>query len=169
MREARDRLIRRAGTARDAGHLSSILNEIIGLGGTTAMETPLSEAEFSRYFLIGPDVFACYVAEDATNGEPVGFQALTRHPELPEGWADIATFARQRPRLPGVGTALFAVTRSMARDLGLVAINAAIRADNHSGLTYYERMGFQTYRTLPAIPLRDGTPVDRILKRYDIA
>lgn len=133
------------------------------------METPLSEAEFTRYFLLGPDVFACHVAEDATSGEPIGFQALTRHPGLPDGWADIATFARQRPRLPGVGTSLFAATRSMARELGFIAVNAAIRADNRGGLIYYEKMGFETYRIVPAVPLQDGRPVDRILKRYDVA
>ncbi len=162
------RLMVRAGIAKDARYLCPMLNEIIGRGGTTAMETPLSETEFTRYFLLGPDVFACHVAEDPTSGEPVGFQALTRHPELPEGWADIATFTHQRPRLPGVGTGMFAVTRSILRKLGLVAVNAAIRADNRGGLAYYEKMGFETYRTLPAIPLQNGTPVDRILKRYDV-
>jgi len=73
-----------------------------------------------------------------------------------------------KPKLPGVGTALFAVTRMRARELGLIAINAAIRVDNRSGLAFYEKMGFRTYRTLHDVPLSDGTPIDRVLKRFDV-
>jgi hypothetical protein len=40
--------------------------------------------------------------------------------------------------------------------------------DNRVGLAFYEKMGFRTYETLRRVPLRDGTPVDRILKRYDV-
>jgi ribosomal protein S18 acetylase RimI-like enzyme len=70
------------------------------------------------------------------------------------------------PKTPGVGTALFAASRTLAADLGVVAINATIRADNRGGLAYYEKMGFRTYRTLEAVKLQDGRAVDRILKRY---
>jgi len=155
--------------AADAKLLANILNEIIRAGGTTALETPFSPSQFADAFLQGPDFIACFVAHDTVSGERVGFQSLERHRELPEGWADIGTFARMQPKLPGVGTALFAVTRMKARELGLVAINAAIRADNRGGLAFYEKMGFETYGTQRAMPLRDGTPVDRILKRYDVA
>jgi hypothetical protein len=41
---------------------------------------------------------------------------------------------RRSPRLPGVGAALFPATCAVAETLGLVAINAAIRADNVPGL-----------------------------------
>ena len=163
-----DRLIVRAAVTDDVGPLAGILNEIIQVGGTTALETPLSQAEFTRYFLHGPDFLTCYVAQGSATRLLVGFQALARHPDLPERWADIATFARMNPKLPGVGTALFAVTRMKARKLGLIAINAAIRADNRSGLAFYEKMGFRTYRTLHAIPLKNGMPIDRVLKRFDV-
>ena len=66
------------------------------------------------------------------------------------------------------GTALFERTKAAARALGLVAIGATIRADNHSGLPFYEKMGFRTYDVARAVPLGDGTPVDRIRKRYDL-
>lgn len=153
----------------DAAPLTRLLNDIIAAGGTTAMEEPLTEGGLTDYFLSGPDVWCCHVAEEASTGEPVGFQAVCRYPDLPSGWGDIATFARRAPKLPGVGTALFPRTVAAARACALVAINAAIRADNASGLAYYEKMGFRTYRTLAAVPLADGTPVDRILKRYDLA
>lgn len=168
MGESEGSLIVRAAATENAGSLVNILNEIIRVGGTTAMEEPLSQAEFRKYFQHGSNFLSCYVAKYVTTHELVGFQALGRPPELPDNWADIATFARISPKLPGVGTALFAVTSLKARELGLVAINAAIRADNHGGLAFYEKMGFKTYSTLRAVPLKDGTPIDRVLKRYDV-
>ncbi len=159
----------RVAVAADAGPLADILNDIIRAGGTTAYETPFNAATFTEAFLLGPDFISCLVAEDPVTRAPIGFQSLERHSELPQGWADIGTFARMQPKVPGVGTALFAATRVMARDLGIVAINAIIRADNQRGLAFYDKLGFQTYRTLPAVPLKDGTPVDRILKRYEVS
>jgi hypothetical protein len=51
----------------------------------------------------------------------------------------------------------------------ILAVNATIRADNHSGLPYYEKMGFTTYKIVEAAPLKNGTPVDRICKKYSFA
>jgi RimJ/RimL family protein N-acetyltransferase len=158
----------RSSVSADAEPLCELLNEIIRVGGTTAYETPFSVSGFIESFLQGPDFICCFVAEDAITGTVAGFQSLERIDDLPQGWADIGTFARTWPKVPGVGTALFAATRTTASDLGLVAINAAIRADNLGGLAFYEKMGFRTYATLPKVPLKDGTPVDRILKRYDV-
>jgi putative intracellular protease/amidase len=62
------------------------------------------------------------------------------------------------------GTALFARSKIWAGERDVVAINAAIRADNQSGLAYYEKMGFRNYQIVKGVPLRDGTPVDRIFK-----
>jgi GNAT superfamily N-acetyltransferase len=100
------------------------------------------------------------------DGVALGFQALVRNPDLPAAWGDIATFTRREPRRPGVGSALFGATRRAARELGLEAINATIRADNYAGIPYYEKMGFQTYSVAAGIPLLDGTPVDRVSKVY---
>jgi L-amino acid N-acyltransferase YncA len=150
----------------DVSPLCDILNAIIRIGGTTALEEPLTEAKFTEYFIGGAQFLACLVAEDARSGSLLGFQALSRHPDLPKDWADIATFAKTEPKTPGVGTALFATTWTRARALKLAAINAEIRADNCGGLAYYEKMGFETYKVLKGVPLRSGAPVDRILKRY---
>nr|WP_084365953.1 hypothetical protein [Rhizobium sp. RU36D] len=159
----------RPATAADLPAMCHILNDIIDRGGMTAIEARLSEADMDLWFVSGDDVLLSHVAVERASGAVLGFQAVSRHPDLPVGWGDIATFTRLEPYVPGVGRRLFAVTAERARQAGLSSINAAIRADNTSGLTYYARMGFVAYRTLHAVPLRDGTPVDRILKRYDVS
>lgn len=166
----------RPARAEDAAPLCALLNRIIAIGGTTALETPLTPERFAAVFLQGPRFLCCFVAEaegpegeDAREGESgalLGFQALERSPKLPADWGDIATFAQVRPKVPGVGRALFAATREQARALGLTAINATIRADNHGGLAFYTKMGFEDWKRDAAVPLQDGTPVDRVSKRY---
>ena len=159
--------VRPATPAADIAALCDLLNVIIGIGGTTALEEPLTEAQFDEYFVGGAACLCCLVAEDPDRGV-LGFQVLARSKDLPGDWGDIGTFARAEPKTPGVGTALFAATKARAAGLGVVAINATIRADNVGGLAFYEKMGFRTYRTLEAVKLRDGRPVDRILKKYPL-
>lgn len=159
----------RPACAEDAPALSALLNAIIAIGGMTAMETPLDAAAFCDHFLLGAHCRACFVADDAALGRPIGFQALASHPDLPADWGDVATFAALSWRRRGLGTDLFDATQARARALGLQMLNAAIRADNAGGLAFYEKLGFRTYATLRARPLRDGRPVDRILKQYRLA
>ena len=98
----------------------------------------------------------------------IGFQFLGVNARLADGWSDIATFARVSNKVRGVGTALFAVTLRSAQQANFLAINARIRADNTGGLAYYDKMGFRTYAIDRAVPLSDGTPIDRISKRFDL-
>lgn len=156
----------RKAVSSDAEELSALLNEIIRAGGTTALETPLSAAEFTDWFIDGEFPLVCHVAEDGQS--LVGFQSLSLYGDPPKGVADIATFARINPKTAGVGSALFPATRTAAKELGLEFINATIRADNVSGLGYYAKMGFETCDRLLQIPLQDGTPVDRIKKRFSL-
>ena len=158
-------VIRRAVPA-DAVSLNQILSAIIAIGGTTAFQSPLTETEFSDNFIEGDNCIVCFVAERTIDKQLIGFQALSKNNTLPNDWVDIATYSRPEPRTPGVGSALFRRTKAAARDLGIVAINATIRADNHCGLPYYEKMGFRTYDILKDVLLQDGTPVDRIKKRF---
>jgi L-amino acid N-acyltransferase YncA len=158
--------IRKAVSA-DAEELCSLLNEIILIGGTTALETPLSATEFADWFIDGEFPLVCHVAEH--DQLLAGFQSLSSYGDLPKGVADIATFARVNPKVPGVGRALFPATRAAAEELGLEFINATIRADNVSGLAYYAKMGFEPYDRLVQVPLLDGTPVDRIKKRFRVS
>ena len=156
-------IIRKAVPA-DAEALTILLNEIIRAGGTTALETPLSAAEFADWFIDGAFPLACHVAE--LDGTLAGFQSLSVFGDPPEGSADIATFARMNPKTKGVGSALFPATRAVAEKLGLAFINATIRADNVGGLAYYKAMGFEDVGREVGVPLQDGTPVDRIKKRF---
>ena len=153
----------RQATAPDAAAMAAILNPIILAGGTTGIEDLLDPPTLVHWFIDGPDVICCHLAE--AGGRALGFQSLTCYGDLPPGWADIASFACQ-PRC-GTGTALFAATRAAARTAGIITINATIRADNVGGLVFYRRLGFVPYRTTPAVPLRDGTPVDRLHHRFD--
>lgn len=158
--------VRRA-TPEDAAALCEILNEIIALGGTTALETPHTPAELDDHYISGPTCLFCFMAE-TSDGTALGFQTLQTSTDLPGDWGDIGTFTRRTPRIQGVGTALFQQTKKAARDLGLSAINATIRADNYAGIPFYEKMGFKTYDIAKGVPLKDGTPVDRVWKRYDL-
>lgn len=151
-------------TPDDAAELANLLNAIIARGGTTAFETPFTPDALAQAHLLGPTVHCCFVAE--AHGRLAGFQTLGTHSLLPADIGDIATFTRVGGTQGGVGTALFAATCERARALGLAAINATIRADNTGGLIFYSRMGFVDHDVEPAVPLKDGTPVDRISKRF---
>jgi len=154
-----------------------ILNDIIQVGGTTAYEEPLSETDFLIHFLIGDSRISCIICEDS-NADILGFQSLAINKKLPIGWVDIATFARVNPKTKGVGTLLFATSKQFlvtgrVQDAKVCVtpyqmINATIRADNKSGLSYYSKMGFVDYHCDRAVPLNDGTPVDRISKQYKL-
>jgi len=154
----------RSATTSDSDELTSVLNEIVVIGGTTAWETELSVADFESAYISGERCIACFLAE--RDGMILGFQSLKLKPTLPAGWLDIATFARVKPKVQGVGSALFGVTKAFAAQQDYEFINATIRADNVPGLGYYSNMGFVDYSVTKAVPLKSGLPVDRILKRY---
>ncbi|KPF64334.1 hypothetical protein IP88_13725 [alpha proteobacterium AAP81b] len=158
----------RQATADDAAALAELLNAVIALGGTTALETPFTPSGFAEVFITGAKCRSCLMAI-AEDGSAAGFQLLAHEEYLPAGWADIGSFARAQPRIRGVGKALFPETVAVARGLGLTTINATIRADNVPGLAYYSGLGFETWKVVAGVPLLDGTPVDRIWKRYRVA
>ena len=108
------------------------------------------------------------MAVDRATGLLEGFQTLGREDGLPDDVGDIGTFARIDGKQRGVGSALFAATCERARELGLSAINATIRADNRGGLTFYGKQGFRDHSVTPAVPLKDGRPVDRVNKRFGL-
>jgi len=153
--------------ASDAGELSALLNEIVAKGGTTARERPIRTAEFLSDVVESPNLICCFTAQDG-DGKLVGYQKLSHNPNLAHDWGDIATFAKVGSVTRGIGTALFEATRNHAVNANLVAINATIRSDNTGGLRYYDKMGFSTYKIDEAVPLMDGTPVDRISKKFTL-
>lgn len=148
----------------DVAPACAILNTIIRAGGTTAFETEFDAARFTKLYLTGDDLICCHVVLDDDDAV-AGFQWLGYNPNLPADCADIATFTRRDPPLRGAGTALFAASTAFARSAGFTRINATIRADNVPGLAYYGKMGFADHAVTRAVPLADGTPVDRVSKR----
>lgn len=155
-------------TVDDAPALAELLNAVIAAGGTTALEEPFSPEALDETYLTGPNVHCCFVAEDE-DGTLLGFQTLGRYPGLPEDVGDIGTFARLGGTQRGIGSALFAATTRRAAELGLSAINATIRGDNSGGLAFYTKQGFVDHDVTPGVPLKDGTPVDRVHKRFALA
>lgn len=154
--------------ADDAAELAELLNAIIAAGGTTALQEPFTPEALDAAYLTGPNVHCCFVAEDE-DGTLLGFQTLGRYPGLPEDVGDIGTFARIGGTQRGIGSALFAETAKRAAELGLSAINATIRGDNTGGLAFYTKQGFVDHGVTEGVPLKDGTPVDRVHKRFALA
>ena len=158
-------MIVRTARAGDIDQMVTLLNEIIAVGGTTAKEDPVDAVGFHDY-IFASDVVGCFVAED--DGQILGFQKLNDASYLPDGVGDIATFVRLGLAQKGVGAALFVKTLNAAKTAGLRSINATIRADNTGGLRYYTKLGFEDHGIDRDVPLKDGTPVDRISKRFDL-
>ena len=126
----------------DTAIMAQLLNEIITIGGTTAIARPVTGGDLAEWMASIPDRSAWHVAWMKPR-QVVGFQ-----------WIESAQSCRQRlPRSPplcqvgqtglGIGSALFDATAQAAKTLGYVWINANIRADNDGGLTYYQSRGFQ--------------------------
>ena len=157
----------RAASAADTEGKRTLLNEIIRVGGTTAITNELSPDEMREWFISGEAVVSCFVAVDS-DGTIVGFQSLSTYGSLPAGWVDIATFASRSRHKSGVGSALFARTREAAAKLGFAAINATIRVVNEGGLAYYSRMGFTTYLVEEGDPKAHGRVFNRIHKRFTL-
>ncbi|SFI11074.1 GNAT family N-acetyltransferase [Albimonas pacifica] len=151
--------VRRA-TPEDAPAMAAILNALIRIGGTTAYEDPLDAA-----YLAGKtrDPAFAHVALDPA-GAVIGFQWIEPDDADPD-LAIIASFVAPGTAQRGVGSALFPHTRAEAVRRGYREIDATIRADNAGGLAYYARQGFVDVAVAPGVPLKDGTPVDRISRR----
>lgn len=158
--------VRRAGTL-DAAPMADLLNAIIAEGGTTAHTTSVTRADIASLMEKCPDRSAWLVAEDDT-GALLGFQLIEPMPNLPPDACDIGTFTRLGRARAGIGTALFEQTRKAAKGLSYAWISATIRADNETGLAYYQSRGFESYATQQDVRLDDGTLVDKISKRYDL-
>jgi len=160
----------RPATPDDADALLEVINPIIRAGGTTAHQTPFDSARLLRHYIAPPGLISCTLAE--VDGVPIGFQCLiwpdAEGDPFPDGWAIIASFVAVAAAGKGVGRALFEATKAAAAEANVDTIDATIRADNTVGLGYYTKLGFRDYDVLGNVPLRDGTRVNRIRKRFDL-
>ena len=157
--------VRRAGPM-DARPMAELLNEVITLGGTTAITEPVSREDLLNWMEADPRSI-WHVAEDAT-GQIMGFQWVDPHLKLGETVAQIASFARVGKTGLGIGSKLFDATKRAARTAGYAWINAEIRADNEGGLIYYQSRGFEKYGAIRGYVMANGQVVDKVLKRYDL-
>lgn len=151
----------------DANSMAKLLNEIIKIGGTTALVRPVTGDDMMERMAHEPERSVWHVALDETE-QVVGFQWITTSEELPSEAAEIATFTKVGQTGLGIGSALFSATAKAAKSLGYVWIRANIRADNEGGLTYYQSRGFRDYDMIEGYTLADGSLVDKRLKRYDV-
>lgn len=151
----------------DAGSMARLLNEIIRIGGTTALVRPVTAEDITEWMETPPTGAAWHVALDNTE-QVVGFQWIKPNNDLPPEAVDIATFVQVGQTGLGIGSSLFSATAKAAKALGYVWINANIRADNEGGLTYYQSRGFRDYGMIEGYELSDGTLVEKRLKRYEL-
>lgn len=157
----------RHGTALDLRSATSLLNDIISVGGTTAITNEVSKSDMETWLMSDPDRAAWHVALD-DNADVLGFQWIGPWPTLPSEACEIGTFVKMGQTGLGIGSRLFEATKSAAVDLGYDWINANIRSDNESGLTYYQSRGFRIYGHEESVKLPSGLVVDKTLKRFDL-
>lgn len=155
------------GTSADLRQTADLLNDIIEIGGTTALTTPLSREALADWLMADPDRAIWHVAMNHA-GDVLGFQWIGPFAGLPPEACEIGTFVKTGRTGLGIGSKLFDATKAAARTMGYSWINAEIRADNAGGLAYYQSRSFETYGRKDGIQLEDGTEVSKILKRYDL-
>ena len=151
----------------DAASMAKLLNEIIEIGGTTAMVRPVTRNDIAEWMATDAERSAWHVAVDSDE-TVIGFQWISPHPNLPPEACDIASFVQVGRAGLGIGSALFTANAEAAKALGYVWINATIRADNEGGLTYYQSRGFRDWTVDTNVELPNGMIVDKISKRYDV-
>lgn len=151
----------------DAAGMADLLNEIIQIGGTTAYTQEITSAEMKAQINSSSKKSNWVIATDDSEN-CLGFQWIAPRPNIPAEACDIATFVKAGQTGLGIGSKLFDATRRAAEDLGYEWINANIRSDNESGLTYYQSRGFRTYGHLENQKLENGQLVQKTLKRFDL-
>lgn len=136
----------------DSEGMSIVLREILLAWKS---KRPSSIEHVSKFYVEHPDRIQCSVAESDT-GEILGFQSLKLATigndwGVTPGWGIIGTYVKLGAGRQGIGKALFAATKESAQRAKLPRIDATIDENNHLGLTYYEAMGFRTYRRQPGM------------------
>ena len=95
----------RPSIALDASSMAQLLNEIVTIGGTTAMTRPVTGKDLTEWMATNADQSAWHVALDDQENV-VGFQWISPHPNLPPEACDIASFVQVGRTGLGVGSAM---------------------------------------------------------------
>ncbi|MBE1294007.1 MAG: GNAT family N-acetyltransferase [Rhodobacteraceae bacterium] len=155
------------GSTVDLRQTAELLNEIIAIGGTTAMTKPMSRDDLEGWLMADQDCSTWHVAL-TEDGTLLGFQWIGPWGDLPPEACGIGTFVKAGRTGLGIGTKLFEASVTAARALGYTWMDAEIRADNEGGLAYYQSRGFENYKRKDGVVLDNGTEVSKIHKRYDL-
>ena len=132
----------------DASEIGVFLGQLASLGKRVSPSDP----NFVRtHYIEHSDNIQCVVAEDV-DGTILGLQVLKVATEgnpygVTVGWGIIGTHVKPDAARRGVGKTLFVATRKAAVDAGIKKIDATIAATNSAGLSYYNAVGFHTYKT----------------------
>jgi RimJ/RimL family protein N-acetyltransferase len=155
--------LRRA-TAQDAEAVAALIGRIAAERIHSAIDRPFS-VEQERAYLSGlspREAFHVAVAGD----EVVAVQSLDRCSPLlgsMDHVAQLGTFVLPEWRGKGLGSALWTVTRSFAREAGYRKIVIQVRASNAAALRFYARLSFQPCGKLTRQVIVDGFADDEIL------
>ena len=155
------------GSTVDLRQTADLLNEIIAIGGTTAMTKPMSRDDLEGWLMADQDCSTWHVAL-TNDGTLLGFQWIGPWGDLPPEACGIGTFVKAGRTGLGIGSKLFEASVAAARALGYTWMDAEIRADNEGGLAYYQSRGFENYKRKDGVVLDNGTEVSKIHKRYDL-
>ncbi|WP_299421693.1 GNAT family N-acetyltransferase [uncultured Shimia sp.] len=155
------------GNAVDLRQTAELLNEIIAIGGSTAMTKPMSRDDLEGWLMADQDCSTWHIAM-AADGTLLGFQWIGPWGVLPPEACGIGTFVKAGHTGLGIGSKLFEASVKAARALGYTWMDAEIRADNEGGLAYYQSRGFENYKRKDGVRLDNGAEVSKIHKRYDL-
>ncbi len=161
----RDICIRTARAA-DAAQMIALLNPIIRAGNLTSMRDELSieeQVEFIRNF---PDAGVFNVAHHRDSGCVLGVQdviPVVQTLDSATRVGSISSFVAMQAQRRGIGAALTRATVCKARILGFTAIQAHIRIDNTSALSFYESQGFQRVVSQLSAPTVNNHPTSTVV------
>lgn len=138
----------RPATTIDAPRMSEILQKILDGRNSTR---PRSAQHIGTFYIGHPDQVSCLVALSET-GQVVGFQSLKKvgvgnEYNVTPGWGVIGTYVDLALARKGVGRLLFQQTIKFAQGADIEFIDATMSKTNERAVSFYEAIGFRTYRT----------------------
>ncbi|MBV7255906.1 GNAT family N-acetyltransferase [Pacificimonas sp. WHA3] len=138
----------RPATPIDAPRMSEILQTILD---SWSSARPGSVQHITSFYINHPDQVSCLVALSGT-GQVIGFQSLKKvgvgnEYDVTPGWGVIGTYVDLTLPRKGVGRLLFKQTIKNAQESGIEFIDATMSKTNARAVSFYEAIGFRTYRT----------------------
>jgi len=149
----------------DAEALTRIWNEIIRTGAYSALDTPLTLDEESKYLDGLPPRGFCCVAEEAQTQRVPGFQNVEPFASYTHAFDHvgvIGTCVDLALRRSGIGTRLAHVSFNKARNKGYEKLFTYVRADNEGARSFYRKLGFHVVGTARKHAKLKGAYVDSI-------